>query len=124
MPSHLAQRLTLSGGRDDIGLGLIKVLGGINELLMRWRSHTIHVIAQPAGWYSCHRTPRIAEFSQDKTRVLVRFTAVSWSGETFGGTCLYLNRNGRWGAYVIKPNQSENIATAEAWLGKRKWESW
>lgn len=84
----------------------------------------IHVIAQPAGWYSCHRTPRIAEFSQDKTRVLVRFTALSWSGESFGGTCLYVNRNERWGAYVIKPNQSENIATAEAWLAKRKWESW
>ena len=64
------------------------------------------------------------EFSDDKTRVLVRFTAESWSGETFGGTCLYLNRNGRWGAYVIKPNQSESIATAEAWLAKRKWESW
>jgi hypothetical protein len=84
----------------------------------------IHIIAQPAGWYSCHRTPRIVEFSDDKMRVLVRFTAVSWSGESFGGTCLYANRNGRWGAYVIKPNQSENIATAEAWLIRRKWESW
>jgi hypothetical protein len=55
----------------------------------------------------------VREFSEDKTRVLIRFTAMSWSGETFGGTCLSLSRNGRWGAYVIKPNQSESIVTAE-----------
>ena len=32
----------------------------------------------------------------------------------------------RWdpGAYTIKPNQSQNIATAETWLAKRNWESW
>jgi hypothetical protein len=56
--------------------------------------------------------------------VLVRFTATSWSGETFGGTCLYLKRGERWGAYTIKPNQSQDIATAETWLAKRNWESW
>ena len=96
----------------------------VQETLHYYFGLPIHVIAQPAGWYSCHRTPRIAEFSEDKSRVLVRFTAVSWSGESFGGTCLYANRDGRWGAYVIKPSQSDNIATAEAWLAKRKWKSW
>jgi hypothetical protein len=96
----------------------------VQETLYYFFGLPIHVIAQPAGWYSCHRTPRIAGFSEDKTRVRVRFTAVSWSGETFGGACLYLNRDGRWGAYIIKPNQSESIATAEAWLGKRNWVSW
>ena len=32
----------------------------------------------------------------------------------------------RWdpGAYTIKPNQSQDIATAETWLAKRNWESW
>ncbi len=73
---------------------------------------------------SCHRTPRIIEFSEDRTRVLVRFTAMSWSGESFGGTCLYLKREERWGAYTIRPNQSQSIAMAEAWLVKRNWISW
>ena len=57
-------------------------------------------------------------------RVLVRFTAESWSGESFGGTCLYLKRLGDWAAYTIRPNQSQNIANAEAWLVKRNWKSW
>jgi len=51
----------------------------------------------------------------------VRFTAMSWSGESFGGTCLYLKREERWGAYTIRPNQSQSIAMAEAWLVKRNW---
>jgi hypothetical protein len=57
-------------------------------------------------------------------RVLVRFTAMSWSGESFGGTCLCLKRDDRWGAYTIRPSQSQDIATAEAWLIKRSWKSW
>jgi hypothetical protein len=96
----------------------------VQEVLYHFFGLPIHVIAQPAGWYSRHRTPRIAEFSADRTLVLVRFTATSWSGESFGGTCLYANRAGRWGAYTIRPNQSENMATAEKWLVKRNWKSW
>jgi hypothetical protein len=94
------------------------------ETLYHFFGLPIQIIAQPAGWYSCHRTPEIVEFSQDGTRVLVRFTAQSWSGETFGGTCLYLKRQERWGSYTIRPNQSQSIATAEAWLVKRSWKSW
>ncbi len=96
----------------------------VQETLYHFFGLPIHVIAQPSGWYSCHRTPRIIEFSEDRTRVLVRFTAMSWSGECFGGTCLYLKREERWGAYTIRPNQSQNIAMAEAWLAKRNWTSW
>jgi len=94
------------------------------ETLYHFFGLPIQVIAQPSGWYSCHRTPRIVDFSEDRTRVLVDFTAMSWSGESFGGTCLYLRRDERWGAYAIRPNQSQDIATAEAWLIKRKWKSW
>jgi hypothetical protein len=96
----------------------------VQETLHYFFGLPIHVIAQPSGWYACHRTPRIAEFSEDRTRVLVRFTAMSWSGESFGGTCLYLKRGDPWGAYTIKPNQSDNIGQAEAWLVKRNWVSW
>lgn len=96
----------------------------VQETLYHCFGVPIHVIAQPSGWYSCHRTPRIVDFSEDRKRVLVRFTAMSWSGESFGGTCLYLRREERWGAYTLKPNQSQEIATAEAWLAKRNWTSW
>jgi hypothetical protein len=96
----------------------------VQETLYHFFGLPIHVIAQPSGWYSCHRTPRIVEFSEDRTRVLVRFTAASWSGECFGGICLYLKREEHWGAYTIKPNQSQDIAMAETWLAKRNWASW
>ncbi len=96
----------------------------VQEALYHYFNLPIHVIAQPGGWYSYCRTPRILEFSANKTRVLVRFSATSWSGEAFGGTCLYLNREGRWAAYTIRPNQSDDIATAEKWLVKRKWVPW
>ena len=61
---------------------------------------------------------------KDRTRVLVRFTAESMSGETFGGTCLYAFQEGQWGAYTIRPSESKTIAQAEAWLVKRKWRAW
>jgi hypothetical protein len=96
----------------------------VQEALYHFFGLPIQIIAQPAGWYSCHRTPQIVESSEDRSRVLVRFTAESWSGETFGGTCLYLQRLERWGAYTIRPNQSQSIATAEAWLVKRNWKAW
>ena len=66
----------------------------------------------------------IVEASKDRTRVLVWFRAKSMSGESFGGTCLYLQRDGQWGAYTIKPSESRTIASAEAWLVKRKWQTW
>ncbi len=96
----------------------------VPETLYHFFGLPIGVIGQPRGWYWCHRTPQIVEFSADRMRVLVEFTATSWSGESFGGTCLYLKRDELWGAYTIRPNQSQDIATAEAWLVKRNWKSW
>ena len=96
----------------------------VQEALYHYYGLPIPVIRQPAYWYSRHRTPHIVECSEDRTRVLVRFLSSSWSGETFGGTCLYLEREGEWGAYPIRPNQSQDIATAERWLMKRKWKAW
>ncbi len=91
------------------------------EALFHYFGLPVEVIAQPRLWYSYHRRPGIAECSPD--RVLVRFTAESLSG-TFGGTCLYALRDGFWGAYRIRPSESKSIATAEAWLVKRKWQGW
>lgn len=102
----------------------------VPEALYHFFGLPIQVIGQPRGWYWCHRTPQIIEFSADRTRVLVEFTATSWSGENFGGTCLYLKREELWRAYTIRPHQSQDIATAataataEAWLVKRRWKSW
>ena len=96
----------------------------VQETLFHYFGLPLEVIVQPQHWYSRHRTPRITEFSKDRQRILVRFGAMSWSGESFGGTCLYLCREGHWGAYTIKPSESEDIASAEVWLVKRKWREW
>ena len=96
----------------------------VQEALFHFFGLPIEVVAEPSGWYSYQRRPRIVEVSEDRTRVLVRFMATSMSGESFGGTCLYLQRDGRWGAYTIKPSESRTIDQAEAWLVKRKWRAW
>src|SRR5438270_5434150 len=59
----------------------------VQEALFHFFGLPIEVIAQPALWYSYHQTPRFVECAEDRTRVLVRFSATSWSGESFGGTC-------------------------------------
>ena len=64
------------------------------------------------------------EANKDRTRVLVRFTAESLSGASFGGTCLYVCHDGQWRAYTIRPSESMTLAQAEAWLVKRKWRAW
>lgn len=118
------------GGRKVTKTGLKFVYAdtgealSVQEALYHYFGLPIPVIRQPAYWYSRHRTPHIVECSEDRTRVLVRFLSSSWSGEVFGGTCLYLMRDGEWGAYPIRPNQSQDIATAESWLVKRKWKAW
>ena len=95
----------------------------IQEALFHYFGLPFEVIAQPALWYSYHRTPHIVECAKDRTRVLVRFSATSLSG-SFDGTCLYAQRADSWRAYPIKPSESQTIATAEAWLVKRKWKAW
>jgi hypothetical protein len=84
----------------------------------------LHILVEPSEWWSFHRKPMIVEGSEERTRVLVRFGAMSSSGEGFGGTCLYACRDGRRGAYRVRPGESRDIATAEAWLVKRKWKQW
>jgi hypothetical protein len=70
----------------------------------------LHVLVEPSEWYSYHRKPMIVEASEDHTRVLVRFGAEGRSGESFGGTCLYACREGRWDAYRLRPSESRDIA--------------
>lgn len=96
----------------------------------------IDVLIEPRHWYSYHRRPLIVEFSPDLTRVLVQFRADTLTS-TIIGVCLYLkhpptdltdqkasSQSGNWGAYTIRPSESESIAQAEAWLVKRKWLPW
>ncbi len=94
----------------------------VQEALFHYFGLPVEVVAEPAVWYGYHRTPKIVEAT--RTRVLVRFTAESMSGETFGGTCLYAFQEEQWGAYMIRPSESKTIAQAEAWLVKRKWQAW
>jgi hypothetical protein len=94
------------------------------EALYHYFGLPLHVLTEPAEWYSYHRKPTIAEGNKERTRVLVRFGAMSFSGESFGGTCLYALRDGNWRAYRIRPSESRDIANAETWLVKRKWKQW
>ncbi|TWU50538.1 hypothetical protein Poly51_38300 [Rubripirellula tenax] len=96
----------------------------VQEALFHFFGLPIDVIAEPSAWYSYQRTPMIVEVSDDQTRVLVRFIATSLSGESFGGTCLYIHKDDGWAACTVKPSESETIATAVAWLVKRKWRAW
>ena len=93
----------------------------VQEALFHYFGLPLEVIAEPAEWYSYHREPKIVEAT--KKRVLVNFRAIGPFGE-FGGSCLYAERDGTWDAYTLRPSESRTIATAEAWLVKRKWEAW
>lgn len=94
------------------------------EVLYHLCGAPIEVIAEPRRWYACHREPMIVEVSDDCTQALVRFGSVTTAGEPFGGTCLYAIADDRWQAFRIKPRESDSIATAMAWLEKRKWREW
>ena len=94
------------------------------EALFHYFGLPLEVIVEPSEWYAYHRKPTLVEASPDRTRVLVRFGAMSSSGEGFGGTCLYACREGQWGAYRIKPSASREMVSAEAWLVKRNWKEW
>lgn len=96
----------------------------VQEALYHFFEIPIPVVAEPSKWIRYRRSPEIVEMNEDRSRILVRFSAESLSGDRFGGTCLYARVLGDWNAYTIKPNQSRSIASAEAWLEKRKWEGW
>ena len=95
----------------------------VQEALFHYYGVPIDIIAAPRDWYGSHRQPHLVEAAADRQRVLVRFIASSLSG-SFGGICLYLCRDGQWGAYTIKPSERNDIASAERWLEKRKWRAW
>jgi hypothetical protein len=94
------------------------------EVLHFYFGVPLHVAREPVIWYERHRKPSIVQFHVRRKRILVRFEQVSLYGERFGGTCLYAHVDGSWGAYGVKPSESRNIRTAEAWLIKTQWESW
>jgi hypothetical protein len=120
----LGTRAGTIGSLSVLGDGLPTEPGSDGERRDTHFGLPLAVIAQPTEWYSYHREPKIVEWRKDRARVLVRFTAESFSGEEFGGTYLYACRDGHWGAYRIKPSESQDIASAEAWLVKRKWRGW
>lgn len=97
---------------------------GAQEALFYGLGVPIDVLAEPREWYLLHRSPHIVEFDTQERRALVRFVAHSWSGESFGGTCLYLVLDNQWRWFTVRPSQSEDIKTAVAWLQKRKWVGW
>ena len=96
----------------------------VPEILFRYFGVPITVIAEPREWYAYRRRPHIKEIDENRKAVLVEFTAMSMSGEDFGGTCLYVRKEDEWGAFTIKPNQSDTIQSSMIWLEKRKWISW
>ncbi|MGO8749983.1 MAG: hypothetical protein ACLQNE_28895 [Thermoguttaceae bacterium] len=71
---------------------------GVQEALFHYFGIPVAIVAEPSDWYRYHREPKIVEVGKGRAAALVLFTGESWSGETFGGTCLYFNRDGQWGA--------------------------
>lgn len=95
------------------------------ETLFHYFGVPIEVVAEPTEWYAYNRKPKIEEVSQDRTKILVSFTAFNLSfGSEFGGTCLYTVVDHEWQAFKIRPNQSGSIPEATVWLEKRKWKGW
>lgn len=96
----------------------------VSEVLFHVFEVPIPVIAQPRGWYVCHRKPSLHEVDESEKRILVDFTAEDFAGYSFGGRCLYCKHDGKWNAFRIKPDQSASIASSLAWLEKRGWKPW
>ena len=96
----------------------------VQEALYYYFGLLVDVIAEPSDWYAYRRHPVIVEISDDELAILVRFSAESLDGSSFGGTCLYLFREDEWYVYKIRPNQSSTISSALLWLEKRKWQGW
>jgi hypothetical protein len=97
---------------------------GVQEILFHYFEVPIAVIAEPRECYAYHRTPHIREIDEKRKRILVDFLASSGGGESFGGTGLYLEKDGVWKIFTIKPNQSQTITSSLAWLEKRDWKGW
>jgi len=96
----------------------------LHEVLFYYLGIPVAVLIEPRDWYCLHRRPAIVEMDVERQRVLVSFQASSWSGESFGGRCLYMLLQGRWACFKIRPNQSQDIDSALNWLQKRGWVGW
>lgn len=139
-----ARLLKVGASRPDVvvqdGVFLFPASGErctAQEALYFYFGIPLNVLIQPRGWYARHRRPAIVEWHADRSRVRVTFTSYTLDGAIVG-TCLYVRHSQRdgdsaavgsamgpgWAAYAIRPNASQNIDTAEAWLVKRKWKSW
>jgi len=96
----------------------------VGEVLHWYFGVPLRVVREPVIWYERHRKPSLVEFELEQKRILVRFEQLSFSGELFGGTCLYAYVDGSWGAYGVKPSESDSIQKAEEWLVKKQWCGW
>lgn len=96
----------------------------VQEVLFHYFGVPISVIVEPREWYLYHRTPCFRKIDEDNHKILVDFTSFSRHGDNFGGTCLYIKKDGEWNAFTIKPNQSNSIESSISWLEKRKWKDW
>jgi hypothetical protein len=101
-----------------------KTVCTVAEVLYHLLGMPVEITVQPRAWYYRQRKPVLKELDEAGHMALVAFTADSWSGGTFGGTCLYCQHDGIWQVFGIKPGQSASIATALAWLEKRGWKGW
>ena len=96
----------------------------VQEVLFHYFGVPITIIAEPREWYAYHRIPHIIDIDEKNYKILVFFMATSRQGDSFGGTCLYMKKDGKWDVFRIKPNQSDTIESSSAWLEKRQWEDW
>lgn len=96
----------------------------VQEVLFHYFGVPISVIAEPREWYVYHRTPHIREINKNNDKILIGFTSFSSLGDGFGGTCLYMKKDGKWVVFTIKPNQDTSINSSVLWLEKRKWKDW
>jgi hypothetical protein len=66
----------------------------VQEVLFHYFGVPISVIAEPREWYVYHRTPHIREINKNNDKILIGFTSFSSLGDGFGGTCLYMKKDG------------------------------
>lgn len=124
MKSHFKNQPEIDRDKNEFRYRKTGEPCSVQEALFYYFGLLIDVIAEPADWYAYGRYPVIAEVSDDELAILVRFSAETIGGSTFGGTCLYVFREEQWRVYKIRPNQSATITSALQWLEKRKWQGW
>ena len=90
----------------------------VQEALFHYFGLPFTVIAEPSEWYSYHREPKIIEGSKDRTRILVRFTAESFSGKSSAGpACM------RAGTVSGEPTRSSRARAGTSRPPRHGWSS-